>query len=67
MAHEICRFPEEAMLADRRSIIETRGMTVPQALRHEWAGGLEAIANQGTAGAARFAAGKGRSGDFKDI
>ena len=67
MAHEICRFPEEAMLADRASIIETRGMSVPDALRHEWEHGLDAIINQGTAGAARFAAGKGRSGDFGDI
>ena len=27
MAHTIARFPQEAMLADRRSIIETHGMS----------------------------------------
>ncbi|MEM0989409.1 MAG: crotonase/enoyl-CoA hydratase family protein [Pseudomonadota bacterium] len=67
MAHEIARFPEEAMLADRRSIIETHGMDVRSALRLEWANGIDAAINQGTRGAGRFAAGKGRSGDFGDI
>ena len=67
MAHEICRFPAEAMLADRRSVIETHGMTIAQGLRHEWAGGIDSAINQGTTGAGRFAEGKGRSGDFGDI
>ncbi|MEM1300682.1 MAG: crotonase/enoyl-CoA hydratase family protein [Pseudomonadota bacterium] len=67
MAHEICRYPAEAMLADRRSIIETHGMTVADGLRREWENGLESTINQGTMGAGRFAAGKGRSGDFGDI
>lgn len=67
MAHEICRFPQEAMLADRRSIIENHGQPVRQALRREWANGIDSCINQGTAGAGRFADGKGRSGDFKDI
>lgn len=67
MAHEICRFPQEAMLADRRSIIETQGMDVASGLRREWANGIDAALNQGTSGAGRFASGKGRSGDFGDI
>jgi enoyl-CoA hydratase len=67
MAHEICRFPDAAMLADRASIIATRGMPVDEALRHEWAHGLNAAIQQGTRGAGRFSAGKGRSGDFGDI
>ena len=67
MAHEICRFPAEAMLADRRSVIETHGMPVSEGLRHEWANGVDAAINQGTTGAGRFASGKGRSGDFGDI
>ncbi|MEM9138968.1 MAG: crotonase/enoyl-CoA hydratase family protein [Pseudomonadota bacterium] len=67
MAHEICRFPEEAMLADRRSIIENHGAPVREALRREWANGIDSCLNQGAAGAGRFAAGKGRSGDFRDI
>jgi enoyl-CoA hydratase len=67
MAHEICRFPDAAMLADRASIIATRGMPMDEALRHEWTHGLNAAIQQGTRGAGRFSAGKGRSGDFGDI
>jgi len=67
MAHEICRFPDQAMLSDRRSIIETRSMPVAEGLRHEWANGVDAAIAQGTAGAGRFAEGKGRSGNFQDF
>ena len=67
MAHEIARFPKEAMLADRRSIIENHGRPIREGLRREWANGIDATINQGTAGAGRFASGKGRSGDFGDI
>lgn len=67
IAREIARFPQEAVRADRQAIIETRGMPVREALRFEWAYGLEAIRNQGVAGAGRFRDGKGRSGDFADI
>ena len=67
MAHEICRFPREAMLADRRSIIENQGASIREGLRREWANGIDSCINQGTAGAGRFAAGHGRSGDFGDI
>lgn len=42
-------------------------MPVCDALEHEWAHGLDAIRNQGVAGAGRFAGGKGRHGDFGDI
>ncbi|NNE21866.1 MAG: crotonase/enoyl-CoA hydratase family protein [Rhizobiales bacterium] len=67
MAREIARFPQDAMLADRRSIIETTGMPVRDALRHEWANGLDAVRTEGAAGAARFAGGAGRHGDFEKI
>ena len=67
MARDIARFPQEAVIADRRAIIETRGMPVRQALEYEWTHGKDAIANQGVAGAGRFAGGKGRSGDFDEI
>ena len=43
MAHEIARIPQEAVRADRRSIIETRGMPIFEALKVEWANGLDAI------------------------
>ncbi len=67
MAHEIARFPQEAVLADRRSIIETRGMPVREALRVEWANGVQAVANEGAMGAGRFKSGAGRHGDFSGI
>ncbi|WP_425045047.1 crotonase/enoyl-CoA hydratase family protein [Primorskyibacter sp. S87] len=67
MAREIARFPQEAVRADRRSIIETRGMPVREALKVEWANGLEAIRREGTAGAGRFRDGAGRHGDFGNI
>ncbi len=67
MAHEIARFPQQAMLADRRTIIETRGMPVREALKVEWVNGLDAVRKEGTAGAARFSGGIGRHGDFAEI
>ncbi|MDJ0631483.1 MAG: crotonase/enoyl-CoA hydratase family protein [Rhodobacter sp.] len=67
MAHQITRFPREAMLADRASILATRGMAVGDALAQEWRSGMDAIRNQGIAGARRFAGGKGRHGEFGDI
>ncbi|KUJ85215.1 enoyl-CoA hydratase [Ruegeria marisrubri] len=67
LAQEIARFPQEAVRADRRSIIETRGMQVRDALKVEWANGLDAIRREGTAGAGRFRDGAGRHGDFTNI
>jgi enoyl-CoA hydratase len=67
LAHEIARFPQAAMLADRRSVYETYGLSVREALEREWANGLDAHAREGAAGAARFAGGLGRSGDFTSI
>lgn len=67
MAHEIAKFPQQAMLADRRSIYETHGLTVREALKIEWANGLAAIRNEGYDGAARFRDGLGRHGDFEEI
>jgi enoyl-CoA hydratase len=67
MAQEIARFPQQAVRADRRSIIETRGMPLREALKVEWANGLEAIRLEGTVGAGRFRDGAGRHGDFEDI
>ena len=55
------------MLADRRSIVETHGLTVREALKIEWANGLAAVSNEGFDGAARFTGGLGRHGDFEDI
>ena len=67
MAHEIARFPQGAVRADRRSIIETRGMPVREALAFEWRHGVEAARREGIDGATRFAGGAGRHGDFSEI
>jgi enoyl-CoA hydratase len=67
MAHEIARFPQACMRADRRSVYEQQGSSLRDAMRYEWTNGLPAFKAEGAAGAARFASGKGRHGDFADI
>lgn len=67
MAHAIARFPQAAVRADRRSVLETYGTPVREALRREWANGVDAHFQEGAAGAARFASGLGRHGDFDQI
>lgn len=66
MAHEISRFPQQAVIADRRSIIETYGKPVREALRIEWTNGAPCLA-EAVAGATRFKDGLGRHGDFENI
>ena len=63
MAHEIARFSQAALRADRRSVIETYGLPVREAMRREWANGVEAHFKECAAGAGRFAAGLGRHAD----
>ncbi|MFA7666359.1 MAG: crotonase/enoyl-CoA hydratase family protein [Burkholderiaceae bacterium] len=67
MAHEIARFPQAAVRADRRTVHETHGMALRDAMRCEWHNGVEAHSLEGASGAGRFAAGLGRSGDFSKI
>ena len=66
LAHEISRFPQGAVLADRRSAYETFGLPMDEALRREWRNGVGALA-EGVVGAARFASGLGRQGDFSSL
>jgi enoyl-CoA hydratase len=67
LAHEIARFPQACMRADRRSLYLQEEMSEPDALRSEWACSVDMVEKSGAAGAARFASGKGRGGDFRDI
>jgi enoyl-CoA hydratase len=67
MAHEIARFPQACVRADRRSAYMQQGLTLREAMRKEWYNGFPAFEIDGAAGAARFASGKGRHGDFGDI
>jgi enoyl-CoA hydratase len=66
LAHEIARFPQACMRADRRSVIRQHGLPVRDALVQEWRNGLPVLAAEGLAGAARFAGGAGRHGEFDE-
>ena len=67
LAQEIARFPQAAVLADRRNVYETYGLTVREALKCEWANSVDVHFREGAEGARRFSQGKGRHGDFADI
>ncbi len=66
LAHDISRFPQSCVRADRRSVRAQHGLSERQALRQEW-WNSKAEVTKGVEGAARFASGKGRGGDFTDI
>jgi enoyl-CoA hydratase len=67
LAQEIARFPQGCLRADRRSVRLQEGLSEQEGLRSEWACSAGSFEQEGAAGAARFAAGKGRHGDFEDI
>ena len=60
-------FPPVGVRADRRSAIESQGLSVRDGLIQEWYNGREALVKDGAAGAARFKNGLGRHGDFTKI
>jgi enoyl-CoA hydratase len=66
LAEELTRFPQGCMRADRRSMLTQWSLDPAQALVNEWQS-AETFRAEGSAGAARFAAGRGRSGDFDEI
>ena len=66
LANDIARFPQSCMRADRRSVRVQHGLPMQDALRQEWRGS-KAEVTKGVEGAARFAGGKGRGGDFGDV
>ena len=67
LAHEIARFPQGCMRADRRSVWLQEGLSELEGLRAEWRCSSGMVEREGAAGAARFASGKGRHGDFGSI
>jgi enoyl-CoA hydratase len=68
LANEIARYPQMCMRADRRSVFDQWDKSVLDAMADEFRTGVEAVASgEAQAGAARFAAGRGRHGDFEDI
>ena len=67
LAREIARFPQSCMQVDRRSSHLQWSMDIAEALVNEGKGRQDLDAEEIKAGAARFAAGKGRGGDFGSI
>jgi enoyl-CoA hydratase len=62
MAEGLAGFPQETMLADRRSALEGFGLTLEEGLASEAEIG-SAVSGVGVEGAARFASGEGRGGE----
>jgi enoyl-CoA hydratase len=62
MAEGLAAFPQETMLADRRSALEGFGLSLADGLALEAEIG-SAVSGVGVKGAARFAAGEGRGGE----
>jgi enoyl-CoA hydratase len=67
LAQEIARFPSLCLRADRASAHAQWDLPLAAALAAEAQGGVVPIAEDARTGAARFAAGHGRGGDFGDI
>jgi enoyl-CoA hydratase len=66
LAHDLARFPQACMRADRASAIRQWSLSQEAALVNEWKSATT-FRREGADGAARFASGKGRGGDFGEI
>lgn len=66
-AGELARFPQHCLRADRHCLDAQQGLPVADALRQEFKWSVPVIQTEGLAGAARFAAGRGRHGSFEDL
>ena len=64
LAQRIAAFPQLCMNADRASAYAQWDLPLAQALQQEGAGGWPVVQAEAVAGAARFAAGAGRHGNF---
>jgi len=63
LAHELAAMPQVCLRNDRRSAIEQWGLDEESAMRNELRLGLATLASgEAQAGAAAFAAGRGRHG-----
>ncbi|MCY7308280.1 MAG: crotonase/enoyl-CoA hydratase family protein [Rhodoferax sp.] len=63
LARQLAAFPQPTMLADRASVYAQWDLPLADALHQEWQRGRHCIGD-GLQGAARFAAGAGRHGQF---
>lgn len=66
LARDIARFPQGCMRADRLSAMRQWSLDIEAALAQEWES-ADTFRKEGRHGAARFASGKGRGGDFGEI
>ncbi|MGI5288925.1 crotonase/enoyl-CoA hydratase family protein [Nonomuraea polychroma] len=66
LAREIARFPQICLRGDRLSVLEQHGRGEEDAMRNELRHGLVSLPDA-VDGAARFAAGAGRHGDFSQV
>ena len=66
LAADIARFPQLCLRADRASAFHQWDRPLDAALKGEAHGGMAPLQAEAVAGAARFAAGAGRSGSFTD-
>lgn len=67
LAEQLAKFPQTCMRSDRRSSYDQWALDLPAALVNEARHGMPALQAESRKGAARFAAGKGRGGDFGEI
>ena len=66
LARDLAKFPQVCMNLDRASVHRQWDLPFEHAMRAEFAHGVAAVEAEGQSGAARFAAGAGRSGSFSD-
>jgi enoyl-CoA hydratase/carnithine racemase len=67
LAEQLARFPQTCLRSDRRSSYEQWSLEIAAALANEGRRGAPALQAEARSGAARFAAGKGRGGNFGDL
>ena len=67
LANQIAAFPQTCMRNDRKSSMQQWSLPTEEALKFEAKIGRDALRAGANLGAARFAGGKGRGGDFGDI
>ena len=67
LAEQLAKFPQTCLRSDRRSSYDQWALDVPAALVNEARHGMPALQAESRKGAARFAAGRGRGGDFGEI
>jgi enoyl-CoA hydratase len=67
LATSLVGFPQTCLRQDRLSVHEQSGLGLEAALAREWEHGVRSLQDGAFDGAARFAAGRGRHGDFTDL